>query len=1170
MRIRFFAAMLLSLLIVLALPMWGQEVTANIVGSVKDQSGAVITGATVTITNTDKGIVVRTLKTDEGGNFSAPLLPIGHYSVTAAAGGFQTTTEKGILLNVNDRRLVTLTLPVGAKGTSVVVEANPVQVESQSATAVGVVSGTQVRELSLNNRNYQQLLTLVPGVTSTAGDQMYVGGFAPAGAANTVPFSINGGRTSQNNWMVDGADNVDRGANLTLLTFPSVDAIAEFRLVRGEYDAEFGRNGAAQVNVVTRSGTNTFHGGAYEFFRNDYLNANSYFNKHQTDPTKVVQKAPLRYNNFGWTFGGPAYIPGVFNKNKDKTFFFFSQEWRRYIQYGNPTANVPTADERNGIFSAPVCIAWTGTSCAQTGTQIPQSSFSPMAQAYLKDIWANVPLPNPGAGADFHQFRGTWSNRFFFREELLKVDHVFSEKLSVSGKMLRDDIPTEEPGGIYSTSLLPGVATTKSNSPGHSYAGRVTATLSPTFLLDAGYAYSYGAILSTPEGLTLSANSPDIHPTYPSGFVNVHERVPNVSLTGGAGIAGVGPYRDYNFNHNIFGNVTKIRGPHTFKFGATYNKYRKTENSTGGTEGSYTINNAGLPNGSAATSYMQSWANFLLGHVYSYTQSAIDITPDMRQNSMEFYGQDSWRVKSNLTLNLGLRWSIFRQPYDAKNQMSNFDPRAYDPAKAPCVTATGALDISMVNGKLVSACNPNYDPLNGFYIQGKNSPWGSKLTNEDMHNFAPRVGFAWDPFKNGKTSIRGGWGMFYDTILVGAMEWNTIYNPYLVNSVTVYNTSFDNPMASSPFVSSNAKYVRGYIPDPWKTPYTEQYSLDVQREMGGGFLLDVGYYGSVAHHLLGVLDINQPQPNAYLTQLPQCTTYAQYSVSPPTCWGVVDKNNNVTAAVVTSAQTPILNQIRPYKGYLGIAEGATIFNSNYNSLQVQLQKKFHGNSLMNVSYTWSKALTDNQTDRSTAPQNSYDIPGDYGPMQQDRTHVLTANFVADLPFFRNRKGVLGYAFGGWELSGIASYWTGLPLTVTTTSTYDPTGQGCLASSPCAIRPNIIADPNNGPKVVDQWFNTYAFQNPVVTGTVPSGGYANGTEKRGAVRGPGVQRWDLSIFKNFKITERINTQLRMEAFNAFNHTNLDGVATSLGGTTPLGKVTSTRDPRTLQLGLKLNF
>src|SRR5262249_10951324 len=515
-------------------PILAQNITGSISGIVKDPSGAVVANANVVLTNTDTGLDVRTVKTNGAGEYSAPLLPIGHYKVTVEAAGFKSSVQQGIELNVNEKLTINATLRVGSTTETVLVEATPVQVDLNSATATGLVDGTQIRELSLNTRNYEQLVTLVPGVSSSAtSSQIYAGAFAPVGT-NVVSFSINGARTSENNWTIDGFDNVDRGSNLTLLSFPSVDAIEEFKVVRGAYDPQFGRAGGAQVNVVTRSGTNTFHGGAYEFFRNNWLNANNFFNKRFSDPTKVIPRPVLRYNDFGWTFGGPVDLPHIYDGH-NRTFFFFSQEFRRTITYANPTINVPTAAERQGTFAHTVCIKFnTNGTCAQTGTQIAAGSMSPVASEYLKDIFSGLPLPNDAV--DPHVAHLAINSVFNYREEALKIDHVFGPRLTVNGKYLHDSIPTTEPFGIFNATAnnagLPGVTSTSTNSPGHQYSGRVTSTLTPTLLLEGGYGYSYGAIVSDVTGIVTTAGSPDVK--VPLLFTPASNRIPSIAFgTGG-------------------------------------------------------------------------------------------------------------------------------------------------------------------------------------------------------------------------------------------------------------------------------------------------------------------------------------------------------------------------------------------------------------------------------------------------------------------------------------------------------------------------------------------------------------------------------------------------------------------------------------------------------------
>src|SRR5467141_4861914 len=426
MRRNFLALCILVSLCICAAIVSAQEITGSIVGTVTDSKGGVVPNAKVTITNTDQLVVVRTLTTDDRGEYAAPLLPVGRYSVTAEIAGFKKVTQSGVVLNVNDKLAVNFNLEVGMVSESVTVEANSLRVELQSVTATGLINGTQLRELSLNSRNYAALVLLVPGASDSGNaDQIFPGATAPIGT-NVMSFQINGNRREENNWQVDGADNVDRGSKLTLLSFPSIDAISEFRVVRGVYDAESGRSAGGQVNVITRSGTSDIHGGLYEFFRNDDLNANSFFNNATTP---VTPRPTLRYNDFGGTVGGPVWIPKIYEQ-RNKTFFFVSEEARRIVTYSNPTATIPYPGMANGQFNHVVCTQWANSNgspggCQAYGTSIPSTSFDPIAAAYVKDLFSKFPTPNAPVADNIanNPFRDipTLGNIFNFREDMVKI-----------------------------------------------------------------------------------------------------------------------------------------------------------------------------------------------------------------------------------------------------------------------------------------------------------------------------------------------------------------------------------------------------------------------------------------------------------------------------------------------------------------------------------------------------------------------------------------------------------------------------------------------------------------------------------------------------------------------------------------------------------------------------
>jgi len=1132
-----------------AVPAAAQESTGSIVGIVKDTHGAVVAGATVTIRNTDKNIVARTLTTNDEGSYSAPFLLASHYSVTVEATGFKKYVKTDIVLNVNDRLAVDAALEPGAVSEVVTVAAGAVQIETQTATASGLVSNIEVKELPLNNRNFVQLVTLLPGVSSTMTDQAYIGTTNPFGQTNTIALSINGGRTSQNAWTIDGADNVDRGSNLTLLNYPSVDAIAEFKVLRNHYSAEYGRDASGHVNVITKSGGRDFHGNAYEFFRNDKLNANTYFNnlagRFTTDPTAKapdlivpsgdaragklrVPRPLLRYNNFGYTIGGPVYIPGFYNKDKDKTFFFFSEEFRRVITYASLSAVVPTAAERAGIFSAPICVATNAAgACTQSATQV--TNINPAAAAYLKDIYSNIGLPNSGTNTLISNVR----NVFNHRQELVRIDHNFSPKVSLAVRYLHDSIPTEEPGGLFTGLGVGGIATTRTNSPGYSWVARSVQTFSPSLINEVGYSFSYGAIVSRPIGLALSENSPNVTAAVKLPFTVTLDRIPSLSFAGGyagAGVSGFGPYDDFNRNHNIYDNVTWVRGLHTLKFGASINSYQKTENAAGNNVGSFSFATTPIPAGSAATASMQQWANFLLGKVSTFTQADQDLTPDIREHQYEFYFQDDFRWKSNLTINIGLRYSLFRQPIDKKGELTNFDPAFYDPAKAVQINAT--------TGNIIPGTG---DPQNGIIIAGKNSPFGDKVAPENYKNFAPVFGLAWDPFKDGKTSIRGGYGISYDVTLVGILEQNIFGNPPFVNNISISNTLLNDPGSGVPTISAATKLIRG-TPFDNSMPYIQQWSLDLQRELTKDFMVAVGYYGSKGTHLPGIVDFAEVPPGAAVAA------------------GIITPTTVVNATI-----NPRLNIVRPFAGYNAINSVQNWFNSNYNSLQVSADKTFREGSLIRLSYTWSKSLTDNQTDRSSSPQSFYNRAADYGTSALDRRHILSVNYVYELPFFRQQSGFVGHALGGWQVSGITSFASGSPFTVTT-SGVDPGALGLLGNSASSGRPDLIANPSLIPSARTRlkWFQTGAFA------FAPAG--RPGDAGRGVVIGPGYQKWDVTLAKRFKLRESMDLQFRAEAYNVFNHTNfvlVTGSPTTFGSTT-FGQITSTRDPRLVQFALKLGF
>lgn len=1183
---------------------YGQEITGSIVGTVRDSTGAVVPGASVTITDSArKGVVVRTVATNDDGEFSVPNLPVGVYTVTVEAPNFKKTVNTDVKLDVSQRRSLSITLEAGQISETVTVESDPVAVDVSSAESGTLINGDQVRELAVNTRNFVGLVTLAPGVTydNENSDNLYAGTNNPE--SQTIQrnlISVNGARATSNTFTVDGADVTDRGSNLTVQAYPSLDSIGEFK-IKKQYSAEAGQSGGGQVNIVTRAGGSKFHGSVYEFIRNEAFNAN-YFLFNSTAPLGrdtdgKAKRRPFRYNDYGYTVSGPVYFlkfgerePGDWFGRWDKTFFFFSQEFRKISVYPSLGSTVPTAAMKNGVFPFDICLSasssTTCTSVLPAGTPIgTMTSLSSVAQSYVTQIYNNIPNPNNATNPVRLDFPAL--NISNFRQEVVKLDHSFSSKLTASYRYQRDSIPTvDADGSLGARSNQPFVNRMESDSPGRTHTASVNYVAKSNLLFDVRFTHGFGAIFTKTVGLL--AKDVSTIPV-PLPYENTRDIVPTISYVSAlSNLQGFSNYDNFSWKQNLASNVTWTRGNHQVKFGVMYSRYRKNENAIAGSnQGTFSaFNNTVLsvatpasvlaPGVAAAvcpgltttvcTSYKavaQNWANFLMGKNVAFTQSKLDITADLRQQNYEAYVQDDWKARRNLTLILGVRYSLFGAPYDANGHLTNFDPSLWDPAAAPRVTGQGnriaEAGKNFCNGLIANTQNYSTG-LPIYNCTPTRSPWGKYVYEADKLAFAPRVGLSWDPFGTAKSAVRAGYGLYYDQVSGNQALLIIGLNPPYQETCTVTRTSLDQPVpgnnCTTPVFSNAAASIRGIQTD-WKQPYVQQWSLDVQHLLSKKTFVSVGYYGSRGVHLNGHTEYNNLAPGLAATI--QCATGTQTLQDPNPTTALCQTPNTAFTATPT-----ILDQRRPYRGYRSISVLETRYNSNYHSLQTQFQHRFTGASQLNANYTWSKALTDNQTSSlSHAPQTNSNIGLEYGKTPLDRTHVVNLNWVYELPFFSKQKNFVGKLLGGWQWSGIASYQTGTPTTITS-ATYDPAGIGFIPSIIAGGRPNLLCDPNNAPHTIEQWFNPACFSAQDTTNIQN----VVGNSPRSVIDGPPLKKVDITLAKNIRFTETVRLQLRAEAFNVFNITNYRLPVTIARNSATLGQITLFRDPRTMQFAAKL--
>ena len=1100
-----------------------QVLTGEIDGTVRDSTGAVVQNATVTVTNTDQNLVKRTITTDGQGQFTAPLLTVGTYSVAVAAPGFEGSTIGGLQVHVGQPSSVPVVLATGAVSESVNVTANALTTQLDSAASSTLIDSRQVTQLSLSNRNYLQLLYIQPGISGGIPGPDSRGNITTNGQVNTQRFSVNGNGTAANGYFIDGADTLKR-AGQQPVAFPGIDFIQEINLQRADYGAEFGGAGAAFVSVQTRSGATDFHGGAFGFFRSQIFNANTYFSN-----MAGVARGGERYADFGYYIGGPVWIPKLTDRKNAKTFFFFGQEYLRSAQSVQQNiTNIPTAAQRSGNFAVPVCTVYTAGKCTATVNSI--AHIDPTAQAYLKDIVNKLPQPNNPSDPQGLITQSTGFNNE--SQTIIRIDHQFNEKLSVFFRYLDDPFNLVVPNGFQATSAIPGVATSRITNGSTNWLGHFTYVFGANHVLEGGYSQRADWVTSQPLGYLVAANSPDIQVQLP--YTATLGQVPHINISG-SNYAVTGPYDERSPLQQIFLNNTNTLGRHTIKLGL--NVELMTGGSTDSTRnaGTFTFAPGTLPAG-GATQFDQGFANFLQGKVSTFTQANNNNAGTNRTNIYEGYFQDDFRASNRLTLTGGVRYSYFAAATEANlpgfpsYPTLNFNPASFNRANAPTIDSNGLIctKAPCVGG---NAPNVAYNPLNGIIIGGQNSPYGAAVQSTPTKQFAPRVGFTEDLSGNGKSALRGGFGLYYFAIPANQAKFATAQDiPNTINT-TISNTTFANPGNGIP-VTSSAPTVLQALQTNAPAPYSEQYSLDFQQQIRSGTVVDVGFYGNHGVHLFANIDANEAPAGLYA-------------------------QDKLIAGTVNQGNTQVLNQIRPYPGYSAISTEAHIFTSSYNSLQATLRQQIHGGAIITASYTYAKALTNART-----PQDATNLAPEYGVTPNNQAQVFNASFVYPLPFYQSQRGLVGHIVGGLETSGIISYGSGQYLTATAQNV-DPGGLGLLAG-PATARPDYLSSPNAGaPHSRTEWFNKAAFQN------VPAGQFRPGNDGVANIIGPGYGNWDLSVYRNIKLERGLNFQLRAEGYNAFNHTNFAGIQTVLG-TPNFGQVTTAGPARSLQFGGKLTF
>ncbi len=1086
-----------------------QTTTGRIGGTVSDSSGAVLPGVTVTVTQEGTGLT-RPTTTDGHGAYLFVDLPIGRYAVKAELEGFKVAVKSGYALVADGRVTVDFNLEVGALTESVEVTAVGETVNTISGDIARVVDRQQVQSLALNGRNYMELATLVPGspVLDTNSLNIMVG--------LSINTSVNGNRSNTSLLMVDGGFNMDSGSNNSQISNVGIDFIEQVSLKTSNYSAEYGRNSGAAINVVTRSGSNDLHGSVFEYGRNDTLDANDYFNN-----AKGVDKAKLRYNNFGYSLGGRLV--------RDRLFFFGGQEWKKIRRLTSPTfRTLPNSAMRNGDFSGiSTVIRDPLTGLPFPGNRIPANRITADGRA-LANVYAAMAQRavsyTDTATSNNALFQN--DNPFDFRQEIIRLDWQRNASQRVTLRLLFDAYDTVDPAGTFITSQLPTIPTNRKR-PGRNFQVSHNWTLRSNLLNEFKANAAWNGQRIAPVGDTWKRDTYGFaFPQLYTGGGRFENSIPDVTVSGYASFDGaarslLSPTTDIAASDN----VTWLKGEHTAKAGVLVVRNRKDQNGRSPYAGNVAFNTTGNTRTTG-----NSFADALLGNFRTYSEANSDPIGFYRFWQVEAFVSDTWRLSRAWSVDYGVRFQRHDPTYTQANNMASFDPARYDPARAVTLLRNGTIvrgSGDLYNGMVRPGSGVPSDELDR--VKNGNDPAVLAVPDGAPRGFysaqndiAPRVSVAWTPNDSGTTAVRGGVGLFYDR-----PEGN-LWFPLVNNPPYTVSSQYENGNLSAPgggAVPALAPLATIDSIDPTlQLPRVWQYSASFQRELWWGVFAEIGYVGSRGQRLIRQPDINQP--------------------------AFEDLSAN---AALPSSQRANTNFLRPYKGYSQIRMRLSDADSRYNALQVFLSRR-RGAITWTASYTLGSAK-DNASSNTENPEDYRNKDYNWGPSSFDRRHIFVGTWTWALPFFSEQTGV-GRVLGGWEVSGIFRYQTGSPLTIT--------GDTSIGNRRADFLGGEAHIPDSG-RITStgsvMWLDRSAFA------SAPEGRRGNGT--RGQFRGPDYRVVDLSLRKGFRVRGETRLQIQADLFNALNWTNFGNPQLNLANA-DFGRISSAGPPRTVQLGARVTF